>query len=102
MSTYDEKASTSSCKVVTEIDRSQRQLTDMPVISIPESRAIRSLHLQRNRITRLPDSIAMFTQLRYLDISNNGMISLSPEICQLRDLQTLIARNNQLTDGKYI
>ena len=86
--------------VVSEIDRSHRQLTDIPVISAQEAGGIRSLHLQRNVIARLPATIAMYSKLQYLDVSNNAMHSLPQELCQLDRLQTFIARNNQLTDGR--
>ena len=52
------------------------------------------LILAHNRIRALPRSVAIFHNLRVLDIDNNGMKYMSPDICRLRKLVNLSARNN--------
>lgn len=61
---------------------------------VEQADIVSELLLQHNRITILPRCICDFQNLTTLNISNNGMTYLSPELCRLTKLKTLVARNN--------
>ncbi len=76
-------------------DLSYSDLDIFPEFLLARASEITSLHLDHNEITILPRSIGTFHALVALDISNNGMTYLSPEIAILQKLRTLTARNNR-------
>jgi internalin A len=52
----------------------------------------------KNKITEIPDSISRLANLKRLNLADNQIKYLSPEICRLRKLTYLNICNNQLTD----
>lgn len=58
----------------------------------------RQLHLCYNRLTALPGSIQLFSNLEFLDLSNNGLSVLDEGIARLARLRTLVAKNNHLNE----
>ncbi|MGF1933939.1 MAG: COR domain-containing protein [Nostoc sp. ChiQUE02] len=55
------------------------------------------LDLSNNQLSSLPPEICQLTQLTELDLRNNQLSSLPPEICQLTSLKLLSLYNNQLS-----
>ncbi|XP_013400621.1 leucine-rich repeat-containing protein 58-like [Lingula anatina] len=77
-------------------DLSYCDLDSFPEVLLERSKEIQSLQLSHNQITILPRSIGAFVNLIALDLSNNGLSYISDEIIHLKQLKTLIARNNAL------
>lgn len=59
---------------------------------------IETMLLQENRLITFPDQLRQFSQLKVLDISNNGLTVLPDIFEYCRCLSTLVARNNRLTN----
>lgn len=59
---------------------------------------IHQLLLTHNRLVVLPPTVATFSQISLLDISNNTMAYIGEEILGLTRLKTLIAKNNRLDE----
>jgi Leucine-rich repeat (LRR) protein len=78
-------------------DLSYAELDVFPEFLVERAFEIMSLHFDHNIMSVLPSEIGCFVNLISLDISNNQMKNLSPDICSLPQLRTLIARNNHLT-----
>lgn len=57
---------------------------------------IESIILHHNQLVTFPESLTKFSNVKVLDISNNGLRSL-PNIFEFCPLTTLIAKNNCLT-----
>lgn len=58
---------------------------------------LRSLQICNNYIEVVPPQVALFTNLVTVDISNNRLKSIADEICSLLHLRTFVARNNCLS-----
>uniref|UniRef100_T1DH18 Putative malignant fibrous histiocytoma amplified sequence 1 n=1 Tax=Anopheles aquasalis TaxID=42839 RepID=T1DH18_ANOAQ len=58
---------------------------------------IETVLLNHNKLVRVPSSLADFTNLRVLDLSNNQLEEL-PDVITQCQLTTLIVKNNLLTD----
>ncbi|KAK7106431.1 leucine-rich repeat-containing protein 58-like [Littorina saxatilis] len=78
---------------------SYEHLETIPDSAILRSGELVSLQLNNNDILQLPSSIGCFSRLVTLDISNNSMKKLCTELCQLRNLRTFVAKNNQLSSS---
>ena len=57
-----------------------------------------SLILRHNRLVYIPDVVALFTQLKVLDVSGNSLTSLPDSILLLKNLISLVVKNNLLTN----
>ncbi|CAJ0937630.1 unnamed protein product [Ranitomeya imitator] len=70
-------------------------LENLSLEQIPEERRqeVLQLLLPHNRLLVLPPAVAAFSQLHLLDISNNGLAYIGPEILALTQLKTLLAKN---------
>lgn len=55
------------------------------------------LIVSHNQLRVVPRKIPVFRNLHFLDLSNNLIEALSPEILKLTGLRVLIAKNNRLT-----
>ncbi|KAJ8316252.1 hypothetical protein KUTeg_006266 [Tegillarca granosa] len=80
-------------------DLSYGSLTNLPEFLIPRAKEIRSLLLQNNSLTKLPDSFGLFINLISVDLSNNSLASICNDILHLKSLRTLIVRNNGLKNS---
>lgn len=58
---------------------------------------VESAVLHHNQLSRLPGNLKLFSNLRVLDVSNNGLTVL-PNVLEYLSLNTLIARNNHLNN----
>lgn len=77
-------------------DLSYEHLETIPDFVIQRAGELVALQLNNNEISRLPETIQLFSKLVTLDISNNNMKTICEDICHLRNLRTFIAKNNQL------
>ncbi|XP_063812926.1 leucine-rich repeat-containing protein 58 [Pseudophryne corroboree] len=59
---------------------------------------VQQLLLPHNRLVFLPTTVATFSHLHLLDISNNSMAYIGEEILGLSKLKTLLAKNNRLDE----
>lgn len=82
------------------LDFSRLSLSTFSVDSISDEkkRDTRQLYLNYNRLAELPESVSLFCNLEFLDISNNGLSAISEGITRLSRLRTLIAKNNRLDE----
>jgi hypothetical protein len=78
-------------------DLSYAELDTFPEFLVERADEILSLHFDHNLMAALPPEIGCFANLISLDVSNNHMKVVSPDICSLPQLRTFIARNNNLT-----
>lgn len=79
-------------------DLSYSDLDIFPEFLLQKADNIKGLQLDHNEIAVLPRCISVFRNLIKLDISNNHMSYLSPELTQLTELRTLCAKNNLFMD----
>ncbi|XP_028846507.1 leucine-rich repeat-containing protein 58 [Denticeps clupeoides] len=82
------------------LDLSRSNLNNLNVDGVSEKRRgdTRQLYLGFNRITVLPDTISRFSNLEFLDISNNGLAMICEDLTRLTRLKSLIAKNNRLDE----
>lgn len=82
------------------LDLSRLNLNNLSLDNVSEERRrdTRQLYLTFNRLTSLPASICLFSNLEFLDISNNGLTVIYEDITRLARLRTLIAKNNRLDE----
>ncbi|XP_046903544.1 leucine-rich repeat-containing protein 58-like [Hypomesus transpacificus] len=82
------------------LDLSRLNLSSLSLDNVSEERKrdTRQLYLTFNRLTSLPVSVCIFSNLEFLDISNNGMSVICEDITRLIKLRTLIAKNNRLDE----
>lgn len=78
-------------------DLSYAELDVFPEFLVERACDVKSLHFDHNMMNIMPSEIGCFVNLISLDISNNQMKQISPDICSLPNLRTLIARNNLLS-----
>lgn len=82
------------------LDLSRLNLNTLSLVNISEERKMgtKQLYLSFNRLPSLPGSVCMFSNLEFLDISNNGLSVICEGITWLTKLRTLIAKNNRLDE----
>lgn len=76
------------------VDKNLEEFTADPKKSFLE---IEHIILHHNILSRVPDNVHKFSNVRTLDISNNGLEVL-PDIFKNCPLTTLVAKNNLLTN----
>lgn len=79
-------------------DLSYNSLEALPDIDSEEAVSVKELTIDHNDLTIISRTISLFKNLQSLDISNNRISYISPEIGSLTGLKHLIARNNLLED----
>ncbi|CAB1328922.1 unnamed protein product [Coregonus sp. 'balchen'] len=82
------------------LDLSRRNLNSLSLVNLSEERKrdTKQLCLSFNRLASLPGSVCMFSNLEFLDISNNGLSVICEDITRLTKLRTLISKNNRLDE----
>ncbi|KAI1885235.1 hypothetical protein AGOR_G00218080 [Albula goreensis] len=82
------------------LDLSRLNLDSLSLENVSEERRkdTKQLYLTYNRLVVLPESICLFENLEFIDISNNGLSSMCEDITRLTKLKTLIAKNNRLDE----
>lgn len=84
-----------------ELDLSEKDLAELPddlMDAVPPN--LRTLALEKNRLTRLPDGIAAFSQITELYLRENQLAGLPAAIGELTKLESLYLEDNQITaDG---
>ncbi|GLD94583.1 hypothetical protein PINS_up003194 [Pythium insidiosum] len=82
-----------------ELDLSEKDLTELPSDLgdvLPPN--LKTLALEKNQLTTLPDSIGSFTQITELYVRENKLQSLPPGIGRLEQLESLYLEDNKITD----
>ncbi|KAG5282985.1 hypothetical protein AALO_G00036980 [Alosa alosa] len=82
------------------LDLSRLNLNNLNFDNLSDKRRkeIKQLYICYNRLTVLPDSICLFENLEFLDISCNALTVICDNITRLTKLRTLIAKNNRLDE----
>jgi Leucine-rich repeat (LRR) protein len=63
-----------------------------------EVSSLEEIHLQRNRITTVPDGIGRFTGLKKLTLNYNQIVQVQPGLGQLKKLEELSLYQNKLQE----
>lgn len=85
------------------LNLSRLHLDDMNLEHIVESKRkqIQQLYLAYNRLSLLPPSVCLLSNLEYLDISNNAITLIPEDFMRLANLKTLVAKNNLLDESSF-
>lgn len=81
---------------------SKKEMKKLPIytweqaIKLPANEVFR-LSLKKSKLTKLPEEIYKFTNLRYLDVSGNQLKEIPVELANLKHLQYLDFSDNLLT-----
>lgn len=81
-----------------ELDLSEKELTKLPedlIGAVPPN--LRTLALEKNQLTQLPDGIAAFTHITELYLRENKLTALPSAIGKLARLESLYLEDNQIT-----
>lgn len=71
---------------------------ELDTVSDDRKREARQMYVNNNLLMSLPSSIQLFSNLEFLDISNNRLTALCEGITRLPRLRTLLAKNNRLNE----
>ncbi|XP_059417553.1 leucine-rich repeat-containing protein 58-like isoform X1 [Carassius carassius] len=93
------EGASSSSESVLDLSRLNLNNNGLDSLSDKRRKDTKQLYLCYNRMTVLPESISLFSNLEFLDISNNALSVISEDITRLNKLKTLIAKNNRLNDS---
>jgi len=80
------------------LDLSTRGLESLPLTAIVHQPSLTYLNLSQNQLTNLPPEIGQLCSLTRLDLEHNELTTFPPEIGGLTALRALIAVGNQLTN----
>lgn len=82
------------------LDLSRLNLNNLNFDNLSDKRRkeTKQLYVCYNRLTVLTESISLFENLEFLDISCNGLAVICDDITRLTKLRTLIAKNNRLDE----
>lgn len=82
------------------LDLSRLNLNNLNFDNLSDKRReeTKQLYLCYNRLTVLSESVSLFMNLEFLDISCNGLAAICDDITSLTKLRTLIAKNNRLDE----
>ncbi|KAF1326325.1 Patatin-like phospholipase, partial [Globisporangium splendens] len=81
-----------------ELDISNKDLEELPkdfLAAVPPN--LRTLALEKNKLTELPDAIAAFTQLTELYLRENQLTALPAAVGELTKLESLYLEDNEIT-----
>lgn len=85
-------------KELEELDLSDKALSELPaelLLAVPPS--LRTLALEKNQLSQLPDGIAAFSHITELYLRENQLTSLPAAIGKLVKLESLYLEDNQIT-----
>ncbi|XP_051761097.1 leucine-rich repeat-containing protein 58 [Ctenopharyngodon idella] len=88
----------SSAESVLDLSRMNLNNQSLDTVSEKRRKDTKQLYLCYNRMTVLPESVCLFSNLEFLDISNNTLSVICEDITRLTKLKTLIAKNNRLNE----
>ncbi|XP_069744602.1 leucine-rich repeat-containing protein 58 [Narcine bancroftii] len=83
---------------VLNLSRMNLETVALDDVSEERRRETQHLLLTHNRFSVFPGDIACLRNLRFLDLSCNGLTHISDQILQLTHLKTLIAKNNRMDE----
>ncbi|XP_046693769.1 leucine-rich repeat-containing protein 58a [Silurus meridionalis] len=85
------------------LDMSRLQLADLNLAHMtePQRKQINQLYLAYNSLAFFPTSVSWFSNLEFLDMSNNALTVFPEDILQLTKLKSLVAKNNQLDEASF-
>lgn len=81
---------------VPALDRSNKQLIEIPDEIWPREEFLQKLHLFKNAIQEIPDKIKCLQQLQLLDLNNNSISELPDAITALGKLKELLLADNRI------
>lgn len=87
-----------SSEGVLDLSRLNLNNNSLDTVSDKRRKDTKQLYLCYNRMTNLPESVSLFSNLEFLDISNNTLSVICEDITRLTKLKTLIAKNNRLNE----
>ncbi|OJJ22408.1 hypothetical protein BKI52_06925 [marine bacterium AO1-C] len=79
-----------------KLNLAEKQFNSLPEEMFQEAHNLKELHLQKNFLQTLPESIGNLSKLEYLDITNNLLRTLPESFGNLKSLKTLKLTGNQL------
>ena len=85
----------SSFRVLRVLDLENNRLQDEGIAALPSS--ITLLNLSGNQLSRMPESIAMVSSLKELQMQRNGIANILPQLMQLDHLTRLDLSYNNLS-----
>lgn len=80
---------------VNEIDFSRKLIPSLPA-SLGELTSLRRLRLGHNKLSSLPPTFALLSNLRVLDLSSNNFVLFPDALTKLTSLEILLLEHNQL------
>ncbi|XP_051998740.1 leucine-rich repeat-containing protein 58 [Xyrauchen texanus] len=83
---------------VLDLSRLNLNNLNFDIVSEKRRKDAKHLYVCYNRISLLSDSICLFSNLEFLDISNNTLSVICGDITRLNKLKTLVAKNNRLNE----
>ncbi|GAA2797590.1 leucine-rich repeat domain-containing protein [Kribbella solani] len=87
-----------SLELLTSLDLSDNQLTELPPAWLADAPRLQRLVLAGNRLTELPATIGQATALRLLDVSDNRLEAIPAEIAHCHELRRIDVSSNGLRD----
>ncbi|KAL0275499.1 UNVERIFIED_CONTAM: hypothetical protein PYX00_003329 [Menopon gallinae] len=75
---------------------SQQKLTEFPVRLFELKSVLRTLDLSENKIILIPPDIGLFENLKHLKLNKNRISALPENICKLKKLESLSVCDNEL------
>jgi adenylate cyclase len=92
------QSSLHSPKALAELNLSHAKLSSIDDTTLGSLTSLRTLHINRNTFTSLPESLCQLRHLTRLFCSDNKLTALPESIGQLDSLKELDAHNNSLSD----
>ena len=75
---------------------SHNELAETSLPTLAKSRQLRQLHLEQNKLSRIPTEVFQLKQLRILNLSDNQIVRVPKALGKLEQLDHLILDNNRI------